>query len=422
MKLIFLNIFILFNLVFGQSDSNNRNYPKYGLNDLIGSALKSNVKLEPVDYEKKILSTKIDQVNKQPSPMLQFMADYIPVNFMNAGEYSLFYSQPLKLFGKLDEQEKLARASSVMPVIEKKQLENELIKSVKENYYMLSVNERLLSFNKEFQQIINSITNSLEIRYSAGKGNQYEILKSNNEFQKLLLEEIELTGNKKILINNLRTLTNLELPESFATKNIEILLNITTPDLDSAKLTEEMKSNNTDYKYLDQLKEENKLETKITKLERKPDFNLMTGYRYMSDREESFLLFSLTADLTFMPWNEKRIDAEINEKVLMEKKLNSEARSLEVNLKNELKNIIVKINSSQEKIDYISNVLIPQTEQTFKSALISYETASNQFMDLLDTYRILRENNKILAEEETNYLILISELEKLIGKQILTVN
>lgn len=422
MKLIFLYIFIFFNLAIGQSDSNNINYPQYGLNDLINSALKSNVKLEPVEYEKKILSAKIDQVNKQPSPMLQFMADYIPVNFMNAGEYSLFYSQPLKLFGKSDAQEKLARTNSLRPVIEKKELENELIKSVKENYFLLSVNERLLSFNEEFRHIINTITSSLEIRYSAGKGNQYEILKSNNEFQNLLLEEIELSNNKKILINNLTALTNLNLPESFTTKNIEILIKITPPDFDSVKLTAEMKSNNTDFKYIDQLMEENKLETKITKLERKPDLNLMTGYRYMSDREESFLLFSVTADLTFMPWNEKRIDAEINEKSLIGKKLNSETKSLELNLKNELKNIIVKINSSLEKIEYISNVLIPQTEQTFKSALISYETASSQFMDLLDTYRSLRENNKMLAEEETNYLILISELEKLIGKQILTIN
>ncbi len=87
-----------------------------------------------------------------------------------------------------------------------------------------------------------------------------------------------------------------------------------------------------------------------------------------------------------------------------------------------LKNNLIKINSSQEKIRYISTILIPQTEQTFKSALVSYESALTEFIDLLDTYRSLRENNKMLVEEETNYLILISSLEKIIGKQILTIN
>lgn len=87
-----------------------------------------------------------------------------------------------------------------------------------------------------------------------------------------------------------------------------------------------------------------------------------------------------------------------------------------------MRNILNKINSSLEKIKYISTILIPQTEQTFKSALIGYETTSNEFIDLLDTYRSSRENNKMLIEEEINYLILISDLEKLIGKEILTIN
>ena len=354
--------------------------------------------------------------------MLQFIVDDLPVSFNNAGNYLVNYSQPLKLFGKLDEAEKLARVSSLRPVIQREELQNELIKLVKENYFMLSVNERLLSFNDEFKQIINSITGSLEIKYSVGKGSQYEILKSNNEFQKLLLEEIELSNNKKIFINNLRALTNIDLPDDYATKNPGILLNINPPELDTTRLISDMRSNNTDYKFLDQQNEENKIETSITELERKPDLDLITGYKYKSENQGSFLLFSVAVDLPFMPWNEKRIDAMISEKILREKRIKSEERSLEVNLRNELKNSIVKINSSLEKIKYISDVLIPQTEQTFKSSLISYETASIRFIDLLDTYRTLRENNKMLIEEETNYLILISGLEKLIGKQILIIN
>jgi len=380
------------------------------------------VQLEPIEYEKKILSSKINQVSYQSSPMIQLMADDIPVNFNSAGMYSLNYSQPLKLFGKLDEAGKLAKLNSLLPEIKREELQNELIKSVKENYFMLSVNERLLSFNEEFKEIILSITGSLEINYSVGKGSQYDILKSNNEYQKLLLEEIELRNNKKIFINNIRTLTSLDLPDGFTTKNLEILLKITPPELDTVSLAAELRSGNTGYKYLQQQSEVNKIETSVTELERKPDLNIMSGYKYASEMKESFLLFSIEMDLPFMPWNEKRIDAQISERILMEKRINSEVKSLEVNLKNELRNIIVKINSSQEKIIYLNEVLIPQTEQTFKSSLISYETAANQFIDLLDTFRTLRENNKMLVEEETNYLILISSLEKIIGKQILTVN
>jgi len=199
-------------------------------------------------------------------------------------------------------------------------------------------------------------------------------------------------------------------------------LNIPTIDMDTSKIISEMKLNNTDFKFIDQMLLVNQTEQNIIDLERKPDINLMTGYKYKSDKKASFLMFSVMVELPFMPWNEKRIDAEIQEKIYRDKKINSESKSIELNLKNELKNNIVKINSSLEKIKYLNEVLIPQTEQTFRSSLLSYETDSNQFIDLLDTYRSLRENSKMLAEEETNYLILISSLEKLIGKQILTIN
>lgn len=424
MKRILIFILFVSNLLIAQQDTTpgNYSYSETGLTDLVNAAINTNVNLEPVELEKKILSAKIDQAGYQSSPMLQFMVDDLPVNFSNAGNYIVSYSQPLKLFGKLDANESLAKINSLRPEIQKEALQIELIKMVKENYFMLSVSERLLSFNNEFKEIMNSITGSLEIKYSVGKGNQYEILKSNNEYQKLLLEEIDLTNNKKVFINNLRTLTNINLPENFTTKNLGILLKINPPLLDTTQLIAEMRSNNTDYKFLEQQNKENKIETSIAELERKPDLNLLTGYKYKTGIEESFLIFGIGVQLPFMPWNEKRIDAIINEKMIREKRINSEVRSLEVSLKNELKNMIVKINSSQEKIIYLNEVLIPQTEQTFKSALFSYETASNQFIDLLDTYRTLRENNQMLVEEETNYLILISSLEKLIGKQILTIN
>ena len=418
---ILLNIILYTGNISAQQDSSG-NYYNPGLNDLVNSALNSNSKLLPIEYEKKILSANISSVNKQSSPMLQFMVDLLPVDFSNAGEYSVTYSQPLKLFGKLDEQERLARIKSGKPLLEKRELEIELVRSVKENYFMLSLNEKLSEFNKEFQKIMKSISSSIEIQYSTGKGNQYEILKSNNELQKLLLEEIDLRNIRKIFINNLSTLSNELLSENFKTKNIDILLKIDPPVLDSAVLIKDMNSNNIEFQYLEQLNKENISEKNIAELERKPDLELMSGYKYMSDSKENFLLFSVLIDLPFMPWNSKRIDAMLNEKLLMEKKISAEYRSLETNLGNELRNNIVKINSSLEKINYIRSILIPQTEQVFKSSLISYETSSAGFIDLLDTYRELRENNQMLFKEEIEYLISVSELEKLTGKQILTIN
>ena len=59
MKLILLNILIFFNTAFGQTDSAKNNHTRFGLDELINSALETNVQLEPIELEKKILSARL---------------------------------------------------------------------------------------------------------------------------------------------------------------------------------------------------------------------------------------------------------------------------------------------------------------------------------------------------------------------------
>ncbi len=424
MKAAIIFILLFHGNLFGQDYpgiGNSTDSLRPGLKELIRSAVNSNLGLAPIDYESKILSARINQVSKQPSPMLQFMVDYLPVNFENAGEYSLIYSQPLKLFGKLGADEKLAQQKTNSSLIERKRLETDLIKSVKENYFMLSLNQRLLGYNDEYQQILGSITRAVEINYSVGKGEQYQIIKSNSELDKLQLEEIELKNNRLVYLENLRTLSNLNLPDDYDPAGIGTFINIEIPDLNSS-LSDTMSENNPDIKMLEQLQTENDLERSVTAREKSPDITLESGYRYMTPTKESMLLFSLSFDLPFMPWNDKRIESAIDEKVLAGKKINSELLALKQNLKSELKNNLTKINSSREKLKYLTSVLIPRAELSFKSILLSYEKASAEYIDLLDSYRSLRENKRALIEEEANYLVLVSNIEKIIGKQILIIN
>lgn len=282
MKLLILAIMLWPYNSFAMRDSLQKHFSA-GLDELVTASLESNLSLKPAVLERKMLDSRVDQVNKQPSPMLEFMVDFLPVTFSHAGEYGLFYTQPLQLFGKTGANEQLAKKNTEWAGIMKKEIEYELIKSVKENYFMLSVTERMLDFNSEFQEILEGITRSLEIRYSVGKGSQYEILKSNNESQELILEEIELRNNSRILINNLRKLTNLDLSDSFKTRNTEILRSIEPPILDTAKLVSQLRENNPELLYLEQKRSEAALQRNIAELEKDPEIILRSGYRYMPD-------------------------------------------------------------------------------------------------------------------------------------------
>jgi len=408
--IIFLSIVISVSFTNAQTDS----LKMPGLNDLISSAFSKNVKFEPLEIQKRVELSKKNQVNKQPMPMLEGMVDYIPTNFMTKPEYDAFYSQKLML-GKLGDMEEMSTVKANKKDIEKEMLKIELVKQIKQNYFQLYSLEKLIAFNSEYQKIMKSIIKNLENSYSSGMGNQSQILKMNNELQMMELEQIEMTEMKKVSINNMRVLANVNLPDNFTTKNVSES-NIT--ELDSNRLIRQMLSNNPEFKMINNMIDETRLEKKIAENDRIPDITLKGGVKYMANDNMTFLTFGIGIDLSFMPWNTKRIEAVVEEKRLTELQVNSVQSSTFQYMRNELVSMIIMLNTIKKKADYIREVLIPQTEQTFNSSLVSYSASANEFMNLLDSYRKLREADQMLITEETNYLKQYAELEFLIGTRI----
>lgn len=346
--------------------------------------------------------------------MLEGMVDYIPFDFMTKPEYGAFYSQKL-MIGKLNDMGEMSTIKANKKDIEKEMLKIELVKQIKQNYFQLYNLERLLAFNAEYQKIMKSIIKTLENSYASGMGSQSQILKMNNELQLMELEQIEMIEMKKISINNMRILANINLPDNFATKDVSES-NIT--ELDSNRLIRQMLSNNPEFKMINNMLDETRLEKKIAENDRIPDITLRGGIKYMAKEPMTFMTLGIGIDLSFMPWNRKRIDAMVEEKTLTELQVSSVQSSTFQYMRNELVSMIIMLNTIKKKADYIRDVLIPQTEQTFNSSLVSYSSNASEFMNLLDSYRKLREADQMLITEETNYLKQYAELEFIIGKRI----
>lgn len=412
--IIFLSIVTSITLAKAQTDS----IKMAGLNDLITFAFGKNVKFEPIEIQKRVELSKKNQVNKQPMPMLEGMVDYIPFDFMSKPEYGAFYSQKLML-GKLGDMELMSGIKASKKDIERDMLKIELVKQIKQNYFQLYNLERLLAFNTEYQKIMKNIIKTLENSYASGMGSQSQILKMNNELQIMELEQIEMNEMKKVTINNMRVLANTDLPDDFSTKNITET-NMT--ELDTNKLIIQMLTNNPEFKMINNMLEETRLEKKIAENDKIPDITLKGGIKYMAKEPMTFMTFGIGIDLSFMPWNRQRIDAVIEEKTLTELQVSSIQNSTFQYMRNELVSMIVMLNTFKKKADYIRKILIPQTQQTFNSSLVSYSSSANEFMNLLDSYRKLREADQMLITEETKYMTQYAELEFLIGKEYKILN
>jgi len=420
MKYIFVIYLLIFTVVVGSAQT-EIDTAKYRLDYLIQSGIKINSKLEPVEYQRKIELIKIEQSNKQPMPMFEFMVDYIPLEFNAKPEYDAFYSQRLVLPKKLEQSELSGQVKSKKQEIEKEKIRIDITRQIKLNYFTLYYFERLALFNAEYQKIMNSIIKSLEASYASGMGNQSQILKMNNELQMLVLEQIELEQSKKIYINNLSVLSNIGLPVDFKTTGLENVLSI-FPELDSSKLISVMLSNNPEYKSIENMIQEIQIDKNISELERIPDITLRGGYKYMANENMRFLTIGIGIDLPFMPWNSKRINAMVEEKNVMELQSLSMKSSMYQYMKTELQNMLAMIDILKQKIQYIREIYIPQVRQTFNSSMASYSSGAGEFMNLLDSYREMRKSDEMLIKEETEYLKQLSELEFLLGIPVSKIN
>lgn len=418
MKHIIVAIMAFFPIWFLGAQARLDSSEYFGLDYLIESGINKNTKLEPIELQRKIELIKKEQVTKQPTPMLETMIDYIPVNLMDKPEYSVYYSQRLMLPKKLNTNELITEINAKRQEIEKDRVRLDLTRQIKTTYYSLYYYEKLLRFNLEYQDILKNITKTLELTYSSGMGTQNQILKMNNELQMLEFEKIEIEKSKQIFINTLRVLTNLNLPDNFQTRDLQYVLD-SLPEIDSVKFTEIMVKHNPEFKMIENMVEGAKTEKKIAELERIPDITIKGGYKYMAKEPMSYLVFSFGIDLPFMPWNSKRIKAMVDEKTTMELQAYSVRNSLLQYMKNELQNIIIMINSSKYKLLFLKEVIIPETEQIFNSTIASYSSGYSEFMSLLDTYRKLRESVQMQAMEESEILKQYAELEFLLGKQII---
>ena len=77
-----------------------------------------------------------------------------------------------------------------------------------------------------------------------------------------------------------------------------------------------------------------------------------------------------------------------------------------------------KIQTARETFDLYKNVLIPQADQSLKSAEVGYVTGIVGFLDLLDAERVLLQIQFGYWNAYTDYLRRIADMERAVGIEL----
>jgi outer membrane protein TolC len=388
---------------------------KLVLQELIDEALMNNPEICAAKKIWQAKKAKITYVQTLPDPKIGLGFEKIPEGSLDLGEAKMrmyqasqMFPYPSKLKFKRDIASKeadIAEANYHSKVLKIKAL-------VKSTYYELYFIHKAIEITKENIEILKKFSKIAELKYAVGKVPQQHVLKAQVELSKLCDKLITLNQLKQTQSAKLNTLLNrltyapLGRPAEFKLHDFDYRLNelyeLTIQNLPKLKIA--------------QLKiEKAKIEHILTKLQYYPDF--MVTLKQMDSKMDNDT-WTIMASINVPLYYKKKQDYKLKE---IETKIESAKANYEAK-KNmalfKVKDLHVKIQTAKRSINLYKTSILPQAEQALKSAEIGYQTEKVDFLNLLDSQRILLNFKLGYYRALVDYQKQLANLEQAVGIEL----
>ena len=402
-------IFIfMVNIVYSQEQAN--------VNELITEALKNNPQIKAARMRYEAGMSRVKLLRSLADPKLEFEYDKI-----RAGMDALMRGKtaPMRTFGisqeipfptKLFLRKQAAEQEAKSLKEELKEKENEIVQKVKEAYWTLSLNARKLQITEDTKILLDQLIQTLTNRYSIGQVSQQEVLKAQTEYAKLDNEAIMLKQENgifqamlKALLSRLQESDDFRVPLQLETKNLA---------LDRPKLLGLLKENRPELRAFQEMLRKSEIDYTLAKQEYLPDF--MFKYQ-REERNSSAGGWAAMAGVTVPLWFWEKQSSFVKEAKAQLEEAKAEYKALENMLSSELEAALVKIESQKRLAKLYETSFLPQAEAAFRTASIGFEAGKNDFLNFLDSERMLLEFKLDYARVLVDLELAHSELERAVG-------
>ncbi len=379
---------------------------------LIDEALKNNPRLVSAKKRYEAEKAMIPQASALDDPWIGIEYEQIPRKTFDFGDAPMrMYSAsqmipfPTKLFTRRSAQKSAAEASYQRY----KEVEKQLIANVKSVYSGLFLVYKAIEINKENKVLLEQLEKTAATSFSLGKASQQDALKSQVEIAKIDNELIMLEQRRQVQIARLNILLNRPPEQALGTpkigeQNVEVSL-IEEYYKSAGEKRPELLA------YQNEVKRQKALYS-LAWQEFLPDFMIEAEQREIGSELDGWdAIVKVKVPLWFMQKQNFGV-----------KQAKSELQMIEAEY-NDVKNMVLlevkEAHSMMESLIKLAVLyktsFIPQAEQTLKASLTGYGAGQVDFLNLLDSQRMLLEFKLqyygILADIE----IAKADLERAVG-------
>ncbi len=420
-----------------ESSSNEQNQTPYGkpveqkrekkevgrgdtvqLSGLVDRALRENQGVQSAEQRWKSAVYRAGHVSGLPDPELMTMAAVEPIKTRDGPvDWQLRLSQKFPWFGKLDakEQQQLAEAGKWYSRYLRKR--NKVVRNVKETFAEYRYLFRAIEITEEMREYLDRMEEGVRQRYESGASRVHDLLRIENEREKLETERADLEDRKQAVRANMNELldrpSDAELAEPDRSRS-------GFPELNRKDLLAKLRKHRPQIEEARFRGQSAQQQLRSARLGYYPDFRVGMSYSVVGDTDKPGTVdagsdaYGVQMTLELPLWQGKR-DARFRAARADKRAARRELAQEKNHAEAQLTGVMSEFEQHRRRVRLHSDTIVPNAKRSLSSAREAYETGDMDIVSFLDFQdRLLRarlEHQRAVADQ----LKAFAELEEMIG-------
>ena len=413
-----VTFFILIGFLIFSGNASGQEKENIALSLLIEKALKQNPQIEVAKYRYEASKARIPQASSLEDPQFEYKYDKINASMdavmesKTAPMRTFAISQEIPFPTKLILRAQIATKESQMAYQEYKEKEKEIISQVKTLYAELAFIYKSIDITKENKAFLEQLAKTAANQYSAGKAKQEDALKAQLEIAKMESELIMLEQKRQITQAKINVLLNQEPSAELGEPE---LIEIKYYKFNLEDLNKLARDNRPELKAFGFALERARKTYSFAKQGFLPDF--MIKYERMErDNELKNWAGMVGVSLPIWFWQKQNFNV---------KEMRKELKAMEAEFKDRENMTLLEVKEAFSELEALKKLAIlykttyvPQAEQLLKTSSSSYEANQVDFLNLLDSERMVLEFKLDYFKTIIDLEISLAELERAVGTEI----
>jgi outer membrane protein TolC len=383
------------------------------LTALVQEALERNPEIQAARRAFEAKRARVPQAGAWPDPKLSvsYVGNALPPFTIMAGDPSsarqITAEQEIPYPGKTRLRTEIASRDADAETLAYEAVWRRIAAEVKQAYFDLWFTDQSVSTHRNHAELLQNFEKIAEIRYSAGKAPQQDVLKAQLELTRLIERQTVLEQARQTFQAQLNSLRNLPVdapvgtPEELKISNVGVSLD---------ELQAAAQANYPALKQQRTMVAENRLSVDLAKREVRPDFSV--GYAYLQ-RDRLPDMYGITFSTSLPIFRHRKQAMAIAEAAAnLESSRQMEANELTM-LRYRVKQEFLDVQASEQLLKLYSQGIVPQSSLVLESSIAGYENGTVEFLWVLDNFTTVLDYELSTKQQIANHEKALARLEEL---------